>query len=185
MQERVVREIRTLRAMWRALETGSRQVLNGHEGGNPGHKPRMSLRATAPVLDPTRKEEILDFLRHLNKQIHRPILLIWDRLPGHRSRLVQQYIATLEGKIEAFYLPAYAPGTQPGRICLGSPEAARTSELLPTGSVAPIIRSTICSPLHATTEDHCESLLETSFFVLVCHCIVRTSVGDFFTVVDI
>src|SRR4051812_32066542 len=39
--------------MWRALETGSRQVLNGHEGGNPGHKPRMSLRATAPVLDPT------------------------------------------------------------------------------------------------------------------------------------
>jgi hypothetical protein len=48
-----VREIRTLRAMWRALETGSRQVLNGHEGGNPGHKPRMSLRATAPVLDPT------------------------------------------------------------------------------------------------------------------------------------
>src|SRR3954469_15529927 len=53
MQERVVREIRTLRAMWRALETGSRQVLNGHEGGNPGHKPRMSLRATAPVLDPT------------------------------------------------------------------------------------------------------------------------------------
>jgi hypothetical protein len=49
-----VREIRTLRAMWRALETGSRQVLNGHEGGNPGHKPRMSLRATAPVLDPTR-----------------------------------------------------------------------------------------------------------------------------------
>src|SRR5947209_4129110 len=113
MQERVVREIRTLRAMWRALETGSRQVLNGHEGGNPGHKPRMSLRATAPVLDPTRKEEILDFLRHLNKQIHRPILLIWDRLPGHRSRLVQQYLATLEGKIEAFYLPAYAPELNP------------------------------------------------------------------------
>ena len=40
-----MREIRTLRAMWRALETGPRQVLNGHEGGNPGYKPRMSLRA--------------------------------------------------------------------------------------------------------------------------------------------
>jgi hypothetical protein len=51
-----VREIRTLRAMWRALETGPRQVLNGHEGGNPGYKPRMSLRATAPVLDPTRSQ---------------------------------------------------------------------------------------------------------------------------------
>jgi hypothetical protein len=52
-----VREIRTLRAMWRALETGPRQVLHGHEGGNPGYKPRMSLRATAPVLDPTRLEQ--------------------------------------------------------------------------------------------------------------------------------
>ena len=40
-----MREIRMLRAMWRALETGPRQVLNGHEGGNPGYKPRMSLRA--------------------------------------------------------------------------------------------------------------------------------------------
>jgi len=29
-----VREIRTLRAMWRALETGLRQLLNGHEEGN-------------------------------------------------------------------------------------------------------------------------------------------------------
>ena len=48
-----MREIRTLRAMWRALETGSRRILNGHEEGNLGHKPRRSLRATAPALDPT------------------------------------------------------------------------------------------------------------------------------------
>ena len=32
-----MREIRTLRAMWRALETGPRQLLNGHEEGNLGH----------------------------------------------------------------------------------------------------------------------------------------------------
>jgi hypothetical protein len=48
-----VREIRTLRAMWRALETEPRQFLTGHEGENLGYKPRRSLRATAPVLDPT------------------------------------------------------------------------------------------------------------------------------------
>ena len=48
-----MREIRTLRAMWRALETGPRRILNGHEEGNLGHKPRRSLRATAPALDPT------------------------------------------------------------------------------------------------------------------------------------
>ena len=32
-----MREIRTLRAMWRVLETESRQFLNGHEEGNLGH----------------------------------------------------------------------------------------------------------------------------------------------------
>jgi hypothetical protein len=30
-----VREIRTLRARWRELETESRTRLNGHAGGNP------------------------------------------------------------------------------------------------------------------------------------------------------
>jgi hypothetical protein len=49
-----VRETRSLRAMWRALETEPRQFLNGHEEGNLGYKPRRSLRATAPALDPTR-----------------------------------------------------------------------------------------------------------------------------------
>jgi hypothetical protein len=38
VQERVVREIRTLRAMWRGLETESWTTLLGHEGGNPGHR---------------------------------------------------------------------------------------------------------------------------------------------------
>ena len=33
VQERVVREIRTLRAMWRVLETEPRQCLTGHEEG--------------------------------------------------------------------------------------------------------------------------------------------------------
>ena len=49
-----MREICTLGAMWRGLETGLRQLLNGHEEGNLGYKPRRNLWATAPVLDPTR-----------------------------------------------------------------------------------------------------------------------------------
>jgi len=59
------------------------------------------------------KEEVVDFLKHLSKQISQPILLIWDRLPGHRSRLVQDYLVSLNGKIEAYYLPAYAPELNP------------------------------------------------------------------------
>jgi hypothetical protein len=53
VQERVVRKIRMLRAMWRGLETESRGALTRHERGNPGYRQEQSLRVTAPVLDPT------------------------------------------------------------------------------------------------------------------------------------
>jgi hypothetical protein len=50
-----VREIRTLRAKWRGLETESRTTLHGHEEGNPGYRrgktyglPRQS--STLPAL---------------------------------------------------------------------------------------------------------------------------------------
>ena len=59
------------------------------------------------------KEEIRDFLQHLWKQIRRPMLVIWDRLPGHRSRLVNDYVQSLDGNIELHYLPAYAPELNP------------------------------------------------------------------------
>jgi transposase len=53
------------------------------------------------------------YFRLYEGTIDQPILLIWDRLPGHRSRLVQDYLASLDGKIAAFYLPAYAPELNP------------------------------------------------------------------------
>jgi hypothetical protein len=40
-----VREIRMLRAMWRALETGLRNLLTGHEGGNAGHRQGVSFES--------------------------------------------------------------------------------------------------------------------------------------------
>jgi hypothetical protein len=47
-----VREIRTLRARWRGLETEPRTSLNGHEGGNPGYsqgKPYGPPRQPPPL----------------------------------------------------------------------------------------------------------------------------------------
>jgi len=49
-----VREIRTLRAMWRVLETELRKLLTGHEGGNAGYRQGVSYEFVAPALDPTR-----------------------------------------------------------------------------------------------------------------------------------
>ena len=73
VQERVVREIRTLRAMWRVLETEPRQFLTGHEEGNLGYMPRKSLRATAPVPDPTDKKFSRQLATHLASVVFREL----------------------------------------------------------------------------------------------------------------
>ena len=53
-----MREIRTLRAMWRVLETQLRKLLTGHEGGNAGYRQGVSYEFVAPALDPTRLLEL-------------------------------------------------------------------------------------------------------------------------------
>lgn len=59
------------------------------------------------------KLEVIDFLKALVRQIEQPLLLIWDRLPAHRSSLVQEFIALSDGHIVAEYLPSYAPELNP------------------------------------------------------------------------
>ncbi len=54
---RPVREIRTLGAMWRGLETDSRFGFQGTPGGNGEQQARLDLRNTAPVLDLTGQRE--------------------------------------------------------------------------------------------------------------------------------
>jgi len=60
-----------------------------------------------------KQAQVLDFLQALVRHLRGPLLLVWDRLPGHRSRLVQDYIAGLQGWIHQEYLPAYAPELNP------------------------------------------------------------------------
>jgi transposase len=40
-------------------------------------------------------------------------LLVWDRLPAHRSRLVRDFLAAQNGRVAMEYLPAYAPELNP------------------------------------------------------------------------
>ena len=57
--------------------------------------------------------EVIDFLKALLRHIDRPLLIIWDRLPAHRSRLVREFIELSEGHIATEYLPPYAPELNP------------------------------------------------------------------------
>jgi hypothetical protein len=51
------------------------------------------------------KEQVVEFLAYLVQQLRSPLLIVWDRLPAHRSRLVAEFVALLEGQIELEYLP--------------------------------------------------------------------------------
>jgi len=57
--------------------------------------------------------QAVDFLRALVRHLPQPLLLVWDRLPAHRSRLVRDYISSLGGWIQMEYLPPYAPELNP------------------------------------------------------------------------
>ena len=57
--------------------------------------------------------QIIEFLNALGRQIRKPLLVIWDGLPAHRSALVREYLDALKGAIQIEQLPAYAPELNP------------------------------------------------------------------------
>jgi transposase len=57
--------------------------------------------------------EVIDFLKHLRRYLSGALLIIWDGLQSHRSKLVKQFVATQHGMIELEFLPAYAPELNP------------------------------------------------------------------------
>ena len=63
--------------------------------------------------------QIVDFLRHLRRQLPRKLLIIWDGLKAHRSRLVQEYAEACAGAIRLARLPAYAPELNPTEYVWG------------------------------------------------------------------
>jgi hypothetical protein len=65
------------------------------------------------VQGPIQKRQIVEFLTTLQRQIGRKLLIIWDGLPQHRSRVVADYLGSTNGKIVMEYLPGYAPELNP------------------------------------------------------------------------
>lgn len=57
--------------------------------------------------------QVIEFLQALQRQLRRPLLVIWDGLPAHRSRKVLEYVESQNGAIQLERLPAYAPELNP------------------------------------------------------------------------
>jgi transposase len=57
--------------------------------------------------------EIIEFLKALVATIGRQLLIVWDGLAAHRSRLVRAFVEGTHGAIQLERLPAYAPELNP------------------------------------------------------------------------
>jgi len=66
-----------------------------------------------------RGPQVVRMLRHLRACLQQPLVVLWDRSSTHRSRAVQEYLAT-DPKIRIEWLPAYAPELNPEEYCHGS-----------------------------------------------------------------
>ena len=55
----------------------------------------------------------IEFLKWLITGHQKPVFLIVDSHPVHKSKKVKEFVKTLKGKLELFYLPGYSPELNP------------------------------------------------------------------------
>ena len=55
----------------------------------------------------------IEFCRKLMTDTDRPVYLVVDGHPTHRSKLVKEFVASTEGKLRLLVLPAYSPQLNP------------------------------------------------------------------------
>jgi transposase len=60
-----------------------------------------------------RSPQVVEFLSRLMRHVPGNLLLTWDGLRSHRSRLVPDFMSQTEGRMQIEYLPAYAPELNP------------------------------------------------------------------------
>lgn len=61
-----------------------------------------------------RAPQVVLFLQHLLRHLRgRRLLVIWDNLGPHRSRVVRDFVAAQDGRLELEFLPGYAPELNP------------------------------------------------------------------------
>jgi transposase len=60
-----------------------------------------------------RSAQVVRFLHALRRHRRRPVILLWDRLPAHRSRRVACAVQENRAWLQIEWLPAYAPELNP------------------------------------------------------------------------
>ncbi len=74
-------------------------------------------------------EGLIDFLNELHALEQRPVLLVWDGLPSHRSGRMRDWISTQQHWLAVEPLPGYAPDLNPTEHVWGSLKSKELANL--------------------------------------------------------
>jgi transposase len=121
----------SVRSTW--APRGSTPIIDDHVnwkrvsviGGVAWHPQQSTTRLFASLRQGSIKsQDVVDFLRSLRRHIRGPVVLIWDRLSSHRSRLVRDHLAKQEHWLRVEFFPPYAPELNPveqmwANLCTG------------------------------------------------------------------
>ena len=123
-----------------------------------------------------RSPQIILFLSHLLRPIPGKLLIVWDGLPGHRSRAVWDFVRQQRGRLWLEFLPAYAPELTRSSISgrTGSNTSCPTSVRRPSDSSA-LTRAALCAACAVGPPWSAPSGNRRNSFH--CKYIMRTSVG--------
>lgn len=94
-------------------------------GSVPGQRQSISAASAvsakgafwfAPYAGGLNGELFVTLLRRMLRGRRRPLHLILDGLPAHKTKAVTEYVAGLNGKLTLHYLPGYAPDLNPDEL---------------------------------------------------------------------
>ena len=81
-----------------------------------------------------KSEDIIAYLKELKKHAgRRKLLLFWDGLPAHRSKLVKEYLKYQANWLKIERFPAYSPELNPVEYCWSSFKNKDLCNLEPDG----------------------------------------------------
>jgi transposase len=78
-------------------------------------------------------EVFIEFLKRLLVGATKPLFLIVDRGPAHRAQKTRDFVQSLGGRLWLFYLPAYAPETNPDELVWKHLKADTVGRMVTTG----------------------------------------------------
>lgn len=96
-----------------------------------GNNPELFFRLQPGSMG---KDDFLKFLKEVKTEMKsKKLLLIWDRLPAHRSGIVSEYIKSQKAWLRVEHYPAYAPELSPVEFMWSSMKGKDLAQIPPQG----------------------------------------------------